>query len=270
MPTIHRFSEVHPDAKLADDVEIGPFCIVGPECEIGPGTKLIGHVSVLGRTTLGARNIVYPNAVLGPPPQDKKYKNEPTGLVIGDDNHIRESVTIHAGTIQDKRSGGITRLGNGNLMMVNSHLGHDCQFGDNNIVSNNCMIAGHVVCGNNVVMLGGTGVHHFVTIGDFAYMAGAARIHHDVPPYVKVSDDDVIRGLNSVGLRRAGIGESEIEHLELLIRKLFVTRATPFSVTLKEYSNGQATTPMVRQVVEFLERRNAGKHGRYLEALRNA
>jgi UDP-N-acetylglucosamine acyltransferase len=271
MPKIHPQAAIDPKASLADDVEIGPFCVVGPDVTIGPGCRLVAHVSILGRTTVGARNVFYPNSVIGAPPQDKKYKDEPTGLIIGDDNQIRESVTLHAGTIQDKRSGGITRLGSGNLMMVNSHLGHDCQFGNNNIVSNNVMVAGHVLCGNNAVILGGTGVHHFVTIGDFAFIAGMSRIHHDVPPYVKVSDDDVIRGLNAVGLRRAGFADDDIKSLEIVVRKLFVTRDKPFSITLAEYANGKAgDNPLVKQIVDFLQRRDEGKHGRYLEALRHA
>jgi UDP-N-acetylglucosamine acyltransferase len=269
MPKIHPSAVVDPKAQIGDDVEIGPFCIVGPDVTIGAGCRLIGHVCILGRTRLGTGNVIYPNAVLGAPPQDKKYKGEPTGLEIGNHNQIRESVTLHAGTIQDKRSGGITRVGSGNLLMVNSHLGHDCQFGDNCIISNNVMVAGHVLCGNGVVILGGSGIHHFVSIGDLAFLAGASRIHHDVPPYVKVSDDDVIRGLNAVGLRRAGFEETTITELDEVVRKLFVTRSQPFSVAVKEYTNGHVTNPFVREIVDFIQRRDQGKHGRYLEALRH-
>jgi UDP-N-acetylglucosamine acyltransferase len=270
MPTIHPFAVVDPQAQLAEDVEIGPFCVVGPNVIIGPGCRLVAHVTVLGHTRLGARNVLYPNCVVGAPPQDKKYKGEPTGLEIGDDNQIREAVTLHCGTVQDRRSGGITRIGSNNLLMVNSHIGHDCQFGNNNIISNNVMVAGHVQCGNNVVILGGTGIHHFVTIGDFAFLAGASRIHHDVPPYVKVSDDDIIRGLNAVGMRRGGIDEQTIAELDEMVRRLFVTRGTPYSVAVQQYSNGQATNPRIREVIEFMRRRDQGKHGRYLEALRHS
>jgi UDP-N-acetylglucosamine acyltransferase len=270
MPTIHPLSVVDPKATLAEDVEVGPFCVIGPDVTIGAGTKLMAHVVIHGHTTVGKNNLIFPNAVLGSQPQDKKWKGEPTGVVIGDNNHLRESVTIHAGTVQDKRSGGITRLGNNNLLMVNAHLGHDAQFGNNCIIANNVMIAGHVVCGNNVVMLGGVGVHHFVTIGDFAYIAGASRIHHDVPPFVKVSDDDIIRALNAVGLRRAGFDEALIEELDEQVRHLFVLKAKPFSVMAKEFMNGKGTNPYIKQIVEFVLRRNQGKHGRYLEALRNA
>jgi UDP-N-acetylglucosamine acyltransferase len=154
--------------------------------------------------------------------------------------------------------------------MVNTHIGHDVQIGNRCIIANNVMFAGHVVCGNNVAIMGAVGIHHFVTIGDYAYIAGAARIHHDVPPFVKVADDDKIRALNAVGLRRAGFAECDIEELEDATRRLFVAKEKPFSVKLAEFDTLNGINPHVKQMVEFLRRRDAGKNGRYLESLRTA
>jgi UDP-N-acetylglucosamine acyltransferase len=266
MPQISPIAVVDPKAELADDVEVGPFCVVGPDVRIGGGTRLLNNVTLTGHTTLGTGNIVFPHAVLGAAPQDLKYKGAPTRLVIGNNNMIREAVTIHIGT---EKGGGITTLGDSNLLMVNSHLGHDATFGSRCILGNNVMIAGHVVCGDNVVLLGAAGVHHFVTIGDFAYVAGAARIHHDVPPFVKVADDDKIRALNKVGLRRAGYAEADIEALDEAFRRLFVGKGKrAFSTRLAEFHTENGLNVHVVKMVEFLRRRNLGKHGRYLEGLR--
>lgn len=261
---------VDPAARLADDVEVGPFCVVGPDVSIGAGTRLISHVVVTGRTKIGARNVIHPFAVLGNHPQDLKYKGEPTGLEIGDGNHIREHVTIHTGTVYGSKinGGGITRLGNDNLLMVNAHVGHDCQVGSRCIIANNVMLAGHVVVGNNVVMNGAVGVNAWVTIGDFAYIGGAARIHHDVPPFVKVSDQDRIRALNAVGLKRAGFADADIAALDDAARALFVSKRKPQSQAMKEFNTANGINVHVRTMIEFLRRRDSGKFGRYLESLR--
>lgn len=264
MPKISPHVVVDPKASLADDVEVGPFCVIGPDVTLGAGCRLLNHVTLAGRTNIGRDNIFHPNAVIGGAPQDKKYRGAPTRLEIGSGNIIREAVTIHTGT---EKGGGITRLGDNNLLMINAHIGHDAQFGSHCIISNNVMIAGHVVCGDHVAMMGGVGVHHYVTIGDFAYLGGAARIHHDVPPFVKVDGADQTRGLNAVGLRRAGFNESDIEALEAACRALFY-REKPFAVAMAEFDTMNGLNPHVKRMVEFLRRRDQGKHGRYLESLR--
>ena len=264
MPLISPHSVVDPKARLADDVEVGPFCVVGPEVTIGPRCRLTSHVSIMGVTTIGADNVFYPNCVIGGPPQDKKYKGAPTRLEIGSGNIIREAATLHTGT---EKGGGITRVGNNNLIMVNAHVGHDAIVGSNCILSNNVMLAGHVVVGDCVAMMGGVGVHHFVTIGDYAYITGYARIHHDVPPFCKLDGADQIRGLNAIGLRRAGFAEADIEALDEACRRLFY-REKPFAVVMNEFNTMNGINPRVKHLIEFLRRRDAGKHGRYLEALR--
>lgn len=264
MPTISPQSCVDPKACIADDVEIGPFCIVGPNVTIGPGCRLLGHVVIAGHTTIGQNNVFHPNAVIGGWPQDKKYLLEPTRLVIGDNNEIREGVTINIGT---SFGGGCTRVGSQNMLMANSHIGHDAQFGDDCVLANNVMIAGHVVCGNHVNMMGGVGVHHFVTVGDYAYVGGAARIHHDIPPYMKVDGADQVRGLNTVGLQRAGFTAKQIEELEDACRRLFYRRK-PLARAMAEFDTLNGLSPHVKNLVEFLRRRGIAKQGRHLEQFR--
>jgi UDP-N-acetylglucosamine acyltransferase len=271
MPKISPLAAVDPKAILADDVEVGPFCVIGPDVRIGAGTRLANSVTVIGHTTLGTGNVIYPNAVLGAAPQDKKYRGEATRLEVGNNNQIREAATLHIGT---GKGGGVTRIGDDNLLMVNCHLGHDVQLGNHCILANNVMLAGHVVVGDFVAMMGGVGIHHFVTVGQYAYIGGYARIHHDVPPFVKVDGADQVRGLNSIGLKRAGVSEADVEILEDVVRSLFYNREKPFSVMLGEFEQQYADPSVngashyVRQIVSFLRRRDQGRHGRYLESLR--
>jgi UDP-N-acetylglucosamine acyltransferase len=261
---IHEKAIVDPEANIAEDVEIGPFCVIGPHVTIESGCRLLNSVTVVGHTTLGRDNICFPHAVLGAVPQDKKYRAEPTTLEIGNGNVFREAVTVHVGT---EKGGGITRVGDNNLLMVNCHLGHDVTLGNNCVLANNVMIAGHVLIGDYVNMMGGVGVHHFVTIGDYAYIGGYSRIHKDVPPFVKIDGADEIRGLNTVGLRRAGYAEDDIKELERAHRNLF-GRKKPLSVAMSEYDLMNGVNPHVKRLIEFLHRRNEGKHGRYLESQR--
>ncbi len=205
--------------------------------------------------------------MIGGPPQDLKYADGPTRLEIGDANVIREAVTIHLGT---EAGGGITRVGSNNLIMVNAHIAHDVNVGSRCIIANNVMLAGHIAIGDNVAIMGGAGIHHFVTVGEYAYLAGLAQITHDVPPFVKISDCDQVRGVNTTGLRRAGFSEADIEALEAAVRKLFHAREKPFAKVLAEFDTDNGINPHVRRLVEFLRQRNVGRNGRYLEAKRQA
>ncbi len=264
MAKISPHAVVDPKAVLAEDVEVGPFCVIGPDVTIGSGCLLHNSVTVTGHTVIGRNNTFHPNSVIGGAPQDLKYRGAHTRLEIGDDNIFREAVTVHIGT---EKGGGITRVGNSNLLMVNVHLGHDVQMGNNCILANNVMIAGHVTIGNGVAMMGGAGIHHFVTIGDYAYLGGYARVHHDVPPFCKVDGADTVRGLNSVGLRRAGFSDADIDELEQACRSLFY-REKPLAVVMAEYDSQNGLNPFVKKMIEFLRRRDTGRHGRYQEALR--
>ncbi len=263
---IHPHAVVDPKAELAADVEVGPFCIIGPDVRIGPGCKLMNNVTVIGHTTIGANNVFFPNTVIGAAPQDKKFRGAPTHLEVGNDNLFREAVTLHLGT---EKGGGVTRVGNSNMLMVNAHLGHDVQLGNNCVIANNCMLAGHVIVGDCVNMAGGVGIHHFVTIGEFAFLCGYSRIHHDVPPFVKIDGADVVRGLNRIGLERSGQFTAEdIDALEGAARELFY-REKPFAVALAQFDTCNGLNRHVRRLVDFLRQRNLGRHGRYLEGRRN-
>lgn len=270
MPTIHPLSLVDPAAQLADDVVIGPFCIVGPHVNIGPGSRLVSHVSVVNHTTIGKNNIIHPGAVLGGQPQDLKWNGETTQVTVGDNNTIRENVTINLGTVQDKLSGGITRLGNDNLLMANVHLGHDCQVANNCILANNVMLAGHVHVQDRVTLLGVVGIHHYVTVGRFAYITGAARIQHDIPPFVKVQEDGRFVALNKIGLQRAGHHSPAITELEGAVRALVKRRGKPLAERIRDLHLNGDCHPDVRELIEFILRRSSVKNGRWLESQRHS
>lgn len=264
MPKISPHAVIDPHAEIAEDVEVGPFCVIGAQVKIGSGCRLLNNVTILGRTTIGKDNVFFPNAVIGAAPQDKKFKGETTELVIGNANVFREAVTIHVGT---EKGGGVTRVGDNGLYMVNAHIGHDATIGNGVVVSNNVMIAGHVVCEDRVAIMGGVGVHHYVTLGENSYIGGYSRIHYDVPPFCKVDGADMIRGLNKTGLSRAGYAKEDIDALEQAYRRLF-NRKKPMSLTMAEFDTQNGLNPYVKQMVEFLRRRSVGKNGRYLESLK--
>jgi UDP-N-acetylglucosamine acyltransferase len=266
LPRISPQAVIDPKAQIAEDVEIGPFCVIGPEVKIDTGCRLLNNVTVHGRTTIGKDNVFFPNSVIGAAPQDKKYKGSQTLLEIGDRNIFREAVSIHVGT---ETGGGITRIGNDGLYMVNAHVGHDAQIGNHVVFANNVMIAGHVVCEDYVWLAGGVGVHHFVTLGRNAFVAAYARIHHDVPPFVKVEGSDRVHGLNKKGIERCGFTPEDIAALSEACRNLFSKRK-PQAVAMAEYDLTNADVhPQVACLIEFLRRRDSGKHGRYLESLRS-
>ena len=267
-PRVSPLAHVDPKADLAPDVEVGPFCVVGPNVTIGPGTRLMPHATVLGHTTLGSDNTLHPFCVVGGDPQDKKFDGEPTRLVVGDNNQVREHATIHTGTAA---GGGVTRIGDDNLIMVGAHVGHDAIIGDSCVIGNNVMLAGHVRLGDRVSMMGGAAAHHFVTIGDYAFIGGYAHVHIDVPPYVKVDGEDQVRAVNSIGLRRGGrVDEADIAALEVAVRRLFVAKKQPVATTIREMLADPQLNPRVREVVDTIRRRALGKHGRYLEGDRKA
>lgn len=265
MPKISPHAVIDPQAEIAEDVEIGPFCVIGPEVKIESGCRLLNNVTVLGRTTIGKDNVFFPNSVIGAAPQDKKYKGGSTQLEIGSANVFREAVTVHAGT---EKGGGITRIADNGLFMVNCHIGHDAQIGSNATFANNVMVAGHVLCEDYVTLAGGVGLHHFVTVGRYSFVAAYARIHHDVPPFCKVDGADKVRGVNDTGMRRAGFAEEDIAAIDAAYRNLY-NRKKPFAVAMAEYDTQNGINEHVKKMIEFLRRRDTGRHGRYLEASRN-
>jgi UDP-N-acetylglucosamine acyltransferase len=224
MPQIHPTAIVAPGATLADDVVIGPYCVVGDEVALGREVRLIAHVVVDGRTTIGERTRIFPFAAIGLEPQDLKYRGERSKLEIGSHNTIREHVTMNPGT---EGGGMVTRVGNHGLFMVGAHVAHDCQIGDHVIMANNATLAGHVVVGNYALLGGLSAVHQFVRIGPHAMIGGMSGVERDVIPYGQVMGDRArLTGLNIIGLQRRGFTREDIQALRNAYQLLFHSEGT--------------------------------------------
>jgi UDP-N-acetylglucosamine acyltransferase len=269
MNRIHPSAVVEAKAELGEGVEVGPLCYVGAQVRVGEGCLLGPRVTLLGPSEFGARNAFYPGCVLGAPPQDLKYKGGPTRLVVGSDNIFREHVTAHRGTEIDTLSGGVTCIGNHNLIMVGVHIAHDVSLGNHLIVANNVQFGGHIVVEDCAVIGGVVALHQFVTVGRHAYIAGMARILHDVPPYMKVFGyEQAVRGVNVEGLRRWRLPAESIRKIGLAARLLYARRGERSPLRTREAlreieANGLATDEHVRYLVEFLKRKlEVGVFGR--------
>lgn len=216
---IHSTAIVDPGAELASDVEVGPYSVIGPDVTIGAGTVVGPHVVIKGPTVIGRNNRIFQFASVGEDCQDKKYKGEPTRLEIGDDNVIRENVTIHRGTVQDES---LTRLGNGNLLMAYVHVAHDCMVGDNCVLANNATLAGHVKVGDGVILGGFTGVHQFSRIGSYAMASLYSVVNMDMPAFMMVQGYPArARGMNVEGMRRRGYSKELVRTLRQAYRILY-------------------------------------------------
>lgn len=218
MPKIHPTALVSPLAHLADDVEIGPHTVIDGAATLENGVQVDGHVLVRGRVTLGAGTKVGWGCVIGADPQDLGFDPATdSGVVIGPGNTLREYVTIHRGS----HAGTVTRLGEGNFLMVGVHLAHDVVLGDRNILANNVLLGGHIHVGSRVFLGGGAGFHQFLRIGDLSIVQGNAAISQDVPPYCAAHGQNCLAGLNVVGLRRAGFDSAARAEIKSLHRLLF-------------------------------------------------
>jgi UDP-N-acetylglucosamine acyltransferase len=210
---------VDPTAKLAEDVTVGPWSIVGPEVEIGPGTRIESHVIIRGPTVIGAGNHIFQFSSIGEATPDLKYRDEPTRLVIGDNNIIRENVTIHRGTVQDRSE---TTIGNDNLFMAYVHIGHDSVIGNHTILVNNTALAGHVLVGDWAILSGYTLVHQFCKIGTHSFSGMGTAIGKDVPAFVTVSGAPAeVKTINTEGLRRRGFSSEAISQLRRAFKILY-------------------------------------------------
>ena len=248
MPQIHPSAIVEPGAEIAEDCRIGPFCLVGPEVRLAAGVELKSHVVVTGRTEIGAGTVVFPFSVIGEIPQDLKYAGEPTRLVIGARNRIREHVTMNTGTAH---GGGVTRIGDDGLYMAGCHIAHDAQVGDRVIVVNQSAIAGHCVIEDDVIIGGLCGVHQWVRIGRGAIIGAVTMVTKDVVPHGLVQGPrGVLDGLNLVGLKRKGVAREDITALRASFQALkdgegtFHDRAR----RLKE----ESPSPYVQEMGDFI------------------
>jgi len=249
--SIHPTAQVDPGAKLGTNVTVGAFCVIGPRVELGDGTTVGPHVVMDGPTRVGANNRIFQFSSIGGAPQDKKYADEPTELVIGDNNMIREFVTINRGTSQDL---GITRIGNDNWIMAYVHIAHDCIVGSHTIFANASSLAGHV-CVDDYVILGGfTLVHQFCQIGAHAFTSMGSIINRDVPPYVTVAGNFAEpRGVNTEGLKRRGYTPERITAIRRAYKTLYKS-GLPLAGARAELARAAQSAPDVKLMLDFIER----------------
>jgi len=253
---IHPTALVDPKAELDSSVEVGPWCTIGPHVKIAKNTRLISHIVIDGHTEIGEDNVIFPFAVLGAVPQDLKYRGEPTQLIVGNKNTIRESVTLNLGTVQ---GGGVTRLGNSNLLMAYTHLGHDCLVGSHCIIANSGGLAGHVILEDFVTVGGMVGISQFVRVGAHAYILGQSGLERDVPPYVIVmgSRPSSIKGANIVGLRRRGFSADTIQRINEAI-KLWSRPDVQKEQCLLEIESQYGDIPEIQNFVSFIRKSEYG------------
>ncbi len=272
---IHPTAIVHGGAELGGGVEIGAYSFIGPHVVLSDGCKVHHHVTIDGHTTLGEGCELYPQAVLGTPPQDLKYRGERTTLEIGKRNIFREMVTVHPGTAN---GGGRTVIGDDNLLLIGVHVAHDCRIANRCIIANYVQFAGHVHVEDQVNMGGHSSVHHFVTIGKHAFVGGATRIAADVPPFMIVvaarGTRAEVRMVNGVGLQRSGYSQDDIQALKDAYMRIFSRRARlsgqGISERIQTLMSNNGLNPHVDYLCNFLMRSFVhGRHGRFLESLRN-
>ena len=247
---IHTTAIIDPKAKIESNVKIGPYCVIGPNVQIGNNSIIQSHVSILGNTKIGENNIIYPFASIGNDPQDLKFEGEVTYLEIGNNNKIREYVTINPGT---KGGGGLTKIGNNCLFMVSSHIAHDCIVENNVILANNVPLGGHAHIAENVIIGGNSAVQQFTRVGKSAMIGGMCGVVRDVIPYGVVHGNrSILQGLNLIGLRRQNIPNSEITTLNLAYKEIF--KNEKLTENLKNLNTELKSSRLVQDVVNFLEK----------------
>lgn len=249
MTHVHPTAIVAPEARLGENVVIGPYCVVDGEVSLGDGVRLYSHVVVTGRTTVGPNTHIYPFASIGHQPQDLKYKGEPSRLEIGANNIIREHVTMNPGTAG---GGMVTRIGNNCLFMVGSHVAHDCIIGNHAILANNATLAGHVMVGDYAILGGLSAVHQFCRIGRHAMVGGMSGVEQDVIPYGSVIGNRArLAGLNVVGLKRRGFSRAEVASLRKAYRLLFAEEGS-MAERLNDVAEMYKDNRAVMEIVDFI------------------
>ena len=244
---IHKTAIIDPKAKIASNVEIGPYCIIGPDVEIGENTIIKSNVNISCKAVIGKGNKIYPFVSINEP-QDLKYNGEETNLIIGDNNKIREYVTINPGT---KGGGGITFIGNNCLFMISSHIAHDCKVGNNVIIANNVPLGGHVIIEDNVIIGGNSAVQQFTRIGKMAMIGGMTGVLHDVIPYgLSTGNRNLLQGLNLIGLRRAKFNKKDILGLAEAYKEIFASKN--INENISKLNGSFKDNPLVKNVIEFI------------------
>jgi len=247
---IHKTAIIDTNAKISSNVEIGPYTIIGPYVEIDDDVVIQSHVNITGHTIIGKNNRIYPMASIGNDPQDLKYKSEKTTLMIGSNNTIREHVTINTGTIQ---GGGITKVGNNNLIMIGAHIAHDCIIGNNIVMANNSAAAGHAEIEDFVIIGAKCGIQQFTRIGKMAMIGGMTGVSRDVIPYgLSTGNRNFLDGINVIGLRRDKVQNKEIIGLTEAYKEIF--KSKNLSENLSKLNGKFKDNILVKEVLEFINK----------------
>jgi UDP-N-acetylglucosamine acyltransferase len=266
-PDVHPTAVVAPGVVLAAGVVVGPHCVVSGSAVIGRGTVLANHVTVLGHVRIGERNRIHANCVIGGEPQDVSYRGSPTWVEIGDDNVIREGVTINRGS---EKEDGLTTIGNANFLMATCHVAHDCRIGDHVTIANGTLLGGHVRVHSRASLSGAVAVHHWATIGGWSFVAGLSRVLHDVPPFMLCEGSPARpRCVNLVALRRGGFTPAVIDALTEAHRLVYRARVGVDRARDILRSQGMLVADVVH-LLDFLARQSGGRHGRARERRRAA
>jgi UDP-N-acetylglucosamine acyltransferase len=267
LAVVHPTAVVEPGARLGPGVRVGPWCVISAGAVVGRDTVLDNGVTIMGEVVIGARNRIFPNCVIGGEPQDVSYRGTATRVEIGDDNVIREGVTINRAS---EKEDGVTSIGNANFLMACCHVAHDCRIGDHVIIANGTLLGGHVRVHSRASLSGAVAVHHWATIGGWSFVAGLSRVLHDVPPFMLCEGSPARpRCINVVALRRGGFGREAIDAVTEAHRLLYRARVglEPAREILRQQG---MLGPEVDQLLEFLVLQQGGRHGRARERRRAA
>ena len=248
-----NISYVADDAKIHPSVKIGPFCYIGNKVKIGENCELKSHVSIMGNTKIGKNNIFYPFSSIGSDPQDLKYDNEESYLIIGNNNTFRENVTANPGT----KGGGLkTVIKNNCLFMVGSHIAHDCQIDSNVILANNATLAGHVEIGENAIIGGNSGIHQFVQIGKNSMIGGMSGVEKNILPYcLYMGIRSGLKGLNLIGLKRKNISNNSIKMLSLFLKDIF-DQKNSIEINLQSLNKKYKKIEEIKEIIDFIKKSN--------------
>jgi len=247
---IHKTAIIDSKARISSTVNIGPYVVIGPDVEIDENAVIHSHVNIAGYTKIGKKNKIYPFASIGSDPQDLKYKGEKSELVIGDNNTIREYVTANPGT---SGGGGVTKIGDNNLLMIGAHIAHDCIIGNNVVIANNAAIAGHAEVGDDVIIGGNCGIQQFARIGKMAMIGGMTGVSRDVIPYgLSFGNRNYLGGINLIGLRRRNIANKEILTLTEAYKEIFKTEH--LHDNLNKLNGEFKDNSYVKEVVDFINK----------------
>ena len=245
---IDKNTSIHPDAKISSSAKIGTYTVIGPKVEIGENVEIFSHVNISGDTKIGSGTKIFPFASIGTSPQDLKFKGEHTKLEIGNNNTIREYVTINPGT---DGGGGITKIGNNCLFMISSHIAHDCQIGNNVIIANNVPLGGHVTIEDYVVIGGNSAVQQFTRICKLAMIGGMTGVLKDVIPFgLSIGNRNYLQGLNLIGLRRSNFDNKDILGLSEAYKEIFATKN--LTDNLSKLNGAFKENSLVKDVIEFI------------------